>query len=74
MSKSLNYDSLRFSFFKFMYSHISSVVLCLMFGHISSPHKENNNVMISANINQQYNMKSLRVEETQNTLIISTWV
>ena len=34
--KSLNYDSLRFSFFIIMYSHISSVVLCLMFAHISS--------------------------------------
>ena len=44
----------------------------LIFPHISSPHKENNNIMITANIIQQYNMKSLRVEETQNTLIIST--
>ena len=34
--KSLDYDSLRFSFFIIMYSHISSVVLCLMFAHISS--------------------------------------
>ena len=28
--------------------------------------------MITANIIQQYNMKSLRLEETQNTIIIST--
>ena len=61
-----------------MYSHISSVVLCLMFAHISShflnPPKKTiiDNIMITANIIQQYNMKSLRVEETQNTLIIST--
>ena len=74
-AKSLDYDSLRFSFFIIMYSHISSVVLCLMFAHISSyfltPQRKNN-IMITANIIQQYNMKSLRVEETQNTLIIST--
>ena len=75
-AKSLDYDSLKFSFFIIMYSHISSVVLCLMFAHIFShflkPPKENDNILITANIIQQYNMKSLRLEETQNTLIIST--
>ena len=35
-AKSLDYVSLRFSFFIIMDSHISSVVLCLMFAHISS--------------------------------------
>ena len=56
-AKALNYDALRFSFFIIIYSHISSVLLCLMFAHISS-YKEYNNIMISANPKHNNNINN----------------